>query len=236
MKRNHYIIDENTNLEQVFATFQVLPEQETEENVFVLEGLAGDKLLNVLDKIFDFEADWIEKDGSNCFIFSTSIKSLKTEDKMKAILFAIGNADKMVDQWMTLNIYNLIKGYNTFADEYFEAEEIYFDSLVELMDVMGEFKDSKEYAELIRNVSVYYLSIIKTIGITSGNKLEQAIVLPLMYQRLLYMSDFISLSNILNKSKDIKESDLVVVNGSYAFLLELSKRFIISNTFMKTEE
>lgn len=236
MKRNHYIIDENTNLEQVFATFQVLPEQETEENVFVLEGLAGDKLLNVLDKIFDFEADWIEKDGSNCFIFSTSIKNLKTEDKMKAILFAIGSADKMVDQWMTLNIYNLIKGYNTFADEYFEAEEIYFDSLVELMDVMGEFKDSKEYAELIRNVSVYYLSIIKTIGITSGNKLEQAIVLPLMYQRLLYMSDFISLSNILNKSKDIKESDLVVVNGSYAFLLELSKRFIISNTFMKTEE
>ena len=183
MKRNHYIIDENTNLEQVFATFQIVPEQETEENVFVLVGLTDDKLLNVLDKIFDFEADWIEKDGSDCFIFSTSIKSLRSEDKMKAILFAIDSANKMVDQWMTLNIYNLIKGYNTFADEYFEAEEIYFDSLVELMDVMGEFKDSKEYAELIRNVSVYYLSIIKTIGITSGSKLEQAIVLPLMYQR-----------------------------------------------------
>ena len=233
MKREYHKITVEEKIQNLLNDIVKNANKEEQiEHVLVIEDADFEKLKNTLDEITEFESSWIESDDASSVIFSTSLKNISSNNKIKCILHAMEN-DNTVDQWMLLNLYNIIKGYNTFADEYFDAEEVYFNSLVELMDALAEIKEDDRYNAFLKNICVYYLSILKTVGITSGKKLESAEVLPLLYQRILFMSDFIAMSNIMNKSAAINTDELKVINGAYVYLLQLSQKFLISDQFMQ---
>lgn len=231
MSRKYYSVSKSTNIEELLENVKTYSEEQI-EHVFVFSDFDFDDMKSKIDIIIDFEKEWIEQENADLSIPAISLKNISKENKIKCLLYAMENSD-MVDQWMLLNIYNIIKGYNTFSDGYFASEEIYFSDLVELMDILPEIKSDKRYEAFIDNLAKYYLSIIKSVGIMSGRKLENAINIPLLYQRILFVSDFISLSNILNKSNNISTEDLPVINGSYMYLAHIAGKFITSNSFME---
>ena len=81
------------------------------------------------------------------------IKSLSLDDKVAIIKIAL-NCDDVTDPLMIMNIINLVKVYNTLADDYFESPDVYVNSVEELLDL--KLAISKELKEFTRRISLNF--------------------------------------------------------------------------------
>lgn len=169
-----------------------------------------DNTLKVIDRILKWQSENLNEASQ----FNISIKSLNKEDKVKVLKHIMKNED-VVDSFVILNIFNFIKGFNTFDNSFFESKEVYVNDMEEYLDIKYELKD--ELNELMRKIAVYYLSVIKSCD-KIDNSDERMVVIPLMIQRIFYICDFYSLSVILNKIKGINIDDTYVVNNAMSFI------------------
>jgi hypothetical protein len=101
---------------------------------------------------------------------------------------------------------------------------------------MLEFVDMKvklkaELTELSKEITRYFYSILRTVGLTDfpANNLPE--VIPFIYQRIFLVSDFISLSNIIRKFESI--DNLVYVENAEYFLQSLSTRYMFATMLIQ---
>ena len=62
------------------------------------------------------------------------IKSLSLDDKVAIIKIAL-NCEDVTDPLMIMNLINLVKVYNTLADDYFESPDVYVNSVEDFLDL-----------------------------------------------------------------------------------------------------
>lgn len=162
------------------------------------------------------------------FELSINFKALDFKTRLEILKYAITNLD-LIDSSLILNIFNLVKGYNTFDDSFFESEEIMINNLEEFLDIKSGLKT--ELDELTKEIARYYISILKTAGVTDfpANNLPK--VMPFLYQRIFYISDFISLSNIIRKFTEV--TDLIYVENAESYLNALANRYVFANILMQ---
>lgn len=161
------------------------------------------------------------------------VKNLPFEEKVEFFKYILSNED-VLDSVIILNIFNMIKCYNAFDDSYFEAEDTFFKDFEEYLDIKTSLRD--ELDRFSKQLCIYYMSILYSCGVTDDNADKDIISMPLVYQRILYVVDFISMSNILNKTKnfEIKVDDLYLIQNSCIYLESLSNRFLIGLKLMKS--
>lgn len=143
------------------------------------------------------------------------IKSLPLDQKVDIIKFAL-NYDELEDPLMIMNLLNLVKVYNTLADEYFESPDIYVNSVEELLDL--KLAVSKELKEFTRRISLYFLSLFKSYSKTAFTATDEHIALPKLYEIVFSAVDFLTLAGIFAKTPEISTKELVYVDNSYSIL------------------
>ncbi len=89
--------------------------------------LTEKELISALEEIYVKEKD----SNESTFI---DIKPLPFDLKKAVFKHALAYPD-LLNSYMILNIFNLIKGYNTFDDSFFENPSIYFNTLEEFLDI-----------------------------------------------------------------------------------------------------
>ena len=143
------------------------------------------------------------------------IKTLPLEDKINMIKFAL-KYDELSDPLMIMNLINLVKVYNTLADEYFENSDIYVNSVEELLDL--KLAVNKELKEFTRRISVYFLSLFKSYSKTAFTATDEHVALPKLYETLFNATDLLTLSGIFAKTPEISTNDLMYIDNSYSIL------------------
>ena len=143
------------------------------------------------------------------------IKSLSLNDKVAIIKIAL-NCDDVTDPLMIMNLINLVKVYNTLADEYFESPDVYVNSVEELLDL--KLAISKELKEFTRRISLYFLSLFKSYSKTAFTATDEHIELPELYDTIFRAVDFVTLAGIFAKTPEISTKELVYVDNSYSIL------------------
>ena len=122
-----HIIITNENSEQLDLAAELNKFCETQEPTqcyIDFEGdFAEDQLIACLDNIIAFGKKQVEEHQAEIVQTYTSIKKLSTNNKIIAIKHLLSNPD-VIDSYMVLNLFNLIKGFNTFTDEYFKSDAI----------------------------------------------------------------------------------------------------------------
>ena len=146
------------------------------------------------------------------------IKSLSLDDKVAIIKIAL-NCDNVTDPLMIMNLINLVKVYNTLADEYFESPDVYVNSVEELLDL--KLAISKELKEFTRRISLYFLSLFKSYSKTAFTATDEHIELPKLYDTIFRAVDFLTLAGIFAKTPEISTKELVYVDNSYSILSTL---------------
>ena len=154
------------------------------------------------------------------------------EIKLEAMKFLFTQED-LLDSYAILNLYNFIKCYNTFAEEFFESACIYVKDVEEFLDTKYELKDV--FDKVTRDLCIYYLSVLKSCD-KINTDFDTMIVLPLLYQRLLFITDFPTLAVLLNKVQDIDLSKTFVVNNANAFLDSLSLNQVVKKEIVSIIE
>ena len=128
----------------------------------------------------------------------------------------------------------MVKCYNAFDDSYFSAESTFFKDFEEYLDIKTELRE--ELDKFSKQLCIYYMAVLYSCGVTDDTADRDIISMPLIYQRLLYIVDFISMSNILNKTKNftINVDELPLIQNSCIYLESLSNRFLIGLNLMKS--
>ena len=177
----------NLNLVKAKITEKSLEEQ-TEYTISFDENITTDELLDNLNKIYVLEESEEFKD-----IILTRLKNLNVDLIIEALRISL-TRETLKDPLMLLNIINLVKVYNTLEDSFFEDENIYFNDMEDLLDVRLELRE--EVNAFSKQLSIYFISLIKSYSKTTFLPTDEYISLPAAYKSIILSTDFYTLSGI----------------------------------------
>ena len=200
--------------------------------VFDLRSENTEKVLEDVKEIHSKEIELFSNAETSKNQLNIVLKELNGEIKLEAMKFLFTQED-LLDSYAILNLYNFIKCYNTFAEEFFESACIYVKDVEEFLDTKYELKDV--FDKVTRDLCIYYLSVLKSCD-KINTDFDTMIVLPLLYQRLLFITDFPTLAVLLNKVQDIDLSKTFVVNNANAFLDSLSLNQVVKKEIVSIIE
>ncbi len=120
-------------------------------------------------------------------------KELTKEEKIKLFLDFFNNEEE-VDTVIALNVFLLIKGNNSFTDDFFSNESVIFNSTMEFIDIKDAIK--KELDNYVNNLLGIYLSCFMHCT-THDEKVTKTIFD--RYKKVLFLLDFQTIGKLFKK-------------------------------------
>lgn len=175
----------------------------------------------------------LEESIENFSLYSTfnlSIKQLPFEFRsqyFKKIL----ETKQFVDPISITNVLVLVKSNLSLDDEFFNNNFIFVNDIEEMLDIKLECKAA--ISQFIKELSIWYVSILRSLHKVEVNFLEDAVDLPNIYSIAINSMSFLDLSDILAKSSDFSVSQLHIVKNAYSIFCKLVDKQKISNALLQ---
>lgn len=192
-------------------------------------------VLETVKKINDFEATFDTRSESSVSlpVIEIDAKACDTDVLIALLDYAMKRED-LVNASLLLNIFNLIKQYNSLSDSYFAHPASYVKSIEEFIDLKASL------APTIKNVctklAYWYLGALYSIYKTEVTVIDKLERMPNLYHNLILSSDLFTLSAIFNKGNGINTANLPLVDFSFVYIMELANRLCVTDVFMKDIE
>lgn len=214
--------------------------------VTVNEGIENKDLISFLKDYYDLqneiyleESKILKKQAENNEVTAESrtkilnmllnLKDLSINKKIDAIRYSLTRED-LLDVNMLLNITSLVRNYNNFSKDFFEAENCYFNKIMDFVDARTELQE--ELKILTKQLSIYFLSLFKSYNKTHYTPLEKHIELPSLYASLFMSMDILSLSSIFSSCEPFSTDECVYIENGIAFLTILLQKSNLANTLL----
>ena len=199
----------NTSVEEkgeyVYVTFDKYIETET--------------LLNTVKVIYDYEKELFKnKQKVNVIVHAKEFNIEKLEAWFKMAL----EDEDICDPVMCLNLFTLIKGYNTLSEKFFSSEDVYVNSIEQLLDIKLDLKT--QLNRISKNLAIYFVSIIKYANKLNITLTDNPVKIKNIYHIFLCMGDILTLSGILNQCDDFKISDTVLIYDGMNYLMSILEK------------
>lgn len=193
-------------------------------------------VLHTIKCINDFEATFNTRcPSATCKLPVIEIDAKKCDtDTIIAIMRYAMRREDLVNASLLLNIFNLIKQYNTLNDSYFEYELSYVKSIEEFIDLKASL--APEIKHVCTQLAYWYLGALYSIHKTEVTIVDKLEPVPNLYHNLLLTSDLFTLSAIFNKGDGINTSELPLVDYAYVYVIELASRMCVTDAFVKDIE
>ena len=188
------------------------------------EKISVEDLLVILKRFWEFEV------ASNHTI-DILIKNLSYEHRKAALGEAL-KTTQLRNPIFLMNVFCLIKGYNTFEDAYFEHEQVFLNDEVEFLDIFDDLET--EIGEVTKQLAEYYISMLKTCNLIDGvENNPNTVRIESLYEYLFTSVDVVILARILSSVKDptIWETKKIVYN-SLGYLGAIAEKFVFTNSIL----
>lgn len=185
-----------------------------------LNTIDDDKLISDIDAILKYEKE-------HSLNVNIDIKSLTIEQKIKVFKHFL--SDKTLENNnILINILILIRAYNSFDDSFFNVETMYYTDITEFLDIKLALKT--ELTNFILEFATWYYSLFSCIHKIEFNFLENAVQMPVVFQKIISTSDFMTISGIISKININNISTTYIVENAYAYISALAAKQTISST------
>ena len=188
------------------------------------DNIAKDDFIESLKILFDFEIQ-------SGFTVDILIKNLLYDYRKEALGLAL-KTPELRNPIFLMNVFCLIKGYNTFDEAYFEHEQVFLNDEVEFLDIFDDLE--QEIKEVTYKTAEYYVSMLKTCNLVEAvENNPNAVKLENLYVYLFDSMDVTILAKVLSSVKDpsIWETKKIVLN-SLGYLGMVAEKFVFTNTMM----
>lgn len=219
------ITELNSAIIDIEANFK--KEEQDQEGIIIrfADTISQSDLEECLCKLWKFEED-------SQHTIDILIKNLSYDLRRYALGLALKN-NELRNPIFLMNVFCLVKGYNTFEEAYFEHEEVFLNDEVELLDIFDDLED--EIYQVTKQTAIYYLSMLKTCNLMEAvDANPKAVNLPYLYAYLFSLLDVTVLAKILSSVKDssIWNEQIIVLN-SLSYLSQIAEKFVFTNTVME---
>lgn len=218
-----------TSVQELSAVFKVIKEnfdKALDEQEIIKVCFSNDidreEFLECLKQLWQYEID--SKNTVNILI-----KNLSYDYRKEALSLAL-KTPEIRNPIFLMNIFCLIKGYNTFEESYFEHEQVFLNDEIEFLDIFDDLEE--EIKEVTYKTAEYYISMIKTCNLIEAvENNPNAVAMENIYVYLFNAVDVTILARILSSVKDptVWETKKIVLN-SLGFLGQIAEKFVFANT------
>lgn len=219
------------NLEQVDAVIAAISDnfvkqQEEQEHIIVKfdENITENQLVECLQKLWNYE---IKEDKD----IEILISNLSYNHRKEALRSAL-KTPQLKNSIFLMNVFCLVKGYNTFEESYFEHPQVFLNDEVEFLDIFDDLEE--EIKEVTYKTAEYYVSMLKTCNLVEAvENNPNAVEIENLYVYLFDVMDVTILAKILSSVKDpsIWETKKIVLH-SLGYLGQIAEKFVFTNTVM----
>ena len=193
-------------------------------------------VLATVKRINDYEAQFDTRtaEGKQVLpVIEIDAKQCSTDMLVKLLHYAM-NREDLVNASLLLNIFNLIKQYNSLSETYFDYPLSYVKSIEEFIDLKATL--APDIKRVSTRLAYWYLGALYSIHKTEITVIDKLERVPNLYHSLLLASDLFTLSAIFNKGDSIDTSTLPQVEYAYVYVVELASRLCITDAFVKDIE
>lgn len=171
-----------------------------------------------------------ETDKVEGSVLMVDLKHATVEKKAEIIKEAL-KYDDLNDPLMLLNILNLVKVYNTLDDSYFQAEDIFVNSVEELLDL--KLAIAPELKEFSKRIAVYFFGLVKSYSKIAFTPADEHIELPNIFKQLFQLLDLATISSILAKSSPFSTAEITYIDNAYVYLSSIISRSNVALDFIE---
>lgn len=188
------------------------------------DSISKDDLLESLKQLWQYEID----DNHTIDIL---IKNLSYDHRKSALGLAL-KTPQLKNPIFLMNVFCLVKGFNTFDEAYFNHEQVFLNDEVEFLDIFDDLE--AEIKEVTYKLAEYYISMLKTCHLVEAvENNPNAVEIENMYTYLFDSVDVTIMARILSLVKDplIWETKKIVIN-SLGYLGMIAEKFVFTNSMM----
>ena len=203
----------------------------------LLPNIIVDDTIDVLKLVYDWENDIEEfkiekedKEQSKKPMISLSLKGISFDSLCEGFRYSMQRKD-LRNPIMLMNIYNLIKVYNTTNDYYFNSEDVYISNTEEAVDLKLELEE--QIIELKKEFSLYFLSILKSYNHMLYTDKDNCVDLPNMYKAFFNSSDLLTVCGIFNDSPNIDTKDCKLIRNAFEYVSAMLEKSMIGFNLME---
>ena len=150
--------------------------------------VSKETLLKSLQELWAYE---IESDH----ILDIFIKNLSYDFRKDALGLAL-KTENQKNPIFLMNVFCLIKGYNTFEESYFEHEQVFLNDEIEFLDIFDDLEE--EIRTVTLKTAEYYVSMLKTCNLVEAvENNPNAVAMENMYTYLFNSFDVTILAKII---------------------------------------
>lgn len=163
--------------------------------------------------------------------FKLNLKSLSTEDLIYVYEHAM-TRDTLVNARLILNLQILINGYSTFDDSLFASPEIFLSRIEQVLDI--KLALAEQLKEFQTNIAHWFLACLKSMHKVEYTSLDPITPLPALYKRILFSTNLLNLSSIIQKANNIQTKDLPLVEDAFPVVMELATSSALANNMIQS--
>ncbi len=191
-----------------------------------------ENIIEQIDNIVKLELEEFNKDEqfdkTQCDVIN--LKNLDTDQLTAVFRYCLTN-ENIVNPSILLNMFNLVKRFNTLDQSFFESEQVWFSNLEQFLDVKLNLTD--EIKSFSSKLAFWYLSCICSMHKVEYTVMEHVEVMPLTYRYFIMTSDMMTLSAVVATADPIDTKQLVLVDKAYIFVSELASRLSLASAFLE---
>ena len=207
--------------------------------VRLLPNINVDDTITVLKLVYDWENDIedfkIEKpekeeEQVKKPMVSLSLKGISFDSLCEGFRYSMQRKD-LKNPIMLMNIYNLIKVYNTTNEYYFNSEDVYISNLIDATDLKLELDE--QITELKKEFSLYFLSVLKSYNHMLYTDKDNCVELPNMYKAFFNSSDLLTVCGIFNDSPNIDTKDCKLIHNAFEYVSAMLEKSMVGFNLME---
>lgn len=177
----------------------------------------AEDILNKIENIYNSTFDYNQTHERKATVM-VDLKKCSVARKAEIIKFAL-KYNKLEDPLMLLNIMNLVKVYNTLDESYFKAEDIFVNSIEELLDL--KLAITKELKEFSNKIVVYFLGILKSYNKMAFTPADEHEELPVVFQNIFNAIDISTIASLFAKCGKFSSDDVVYIDHAYTYMTSI---------------
>lgn len=202
-----------SDFKDMFSSFNDIEilNDNSQKIIKVLSTISKDNLLGLLDKIFEYE-----KDEDNNVILR--LKGLSIEYIADVLKYSM-KQESIKNPSIIMNLISLVKVFNTLDESFFESDDIFVSSPVEMLQLKRLLKD--ELVEFKKQISIYFVSLLKSFNKLSYTPSDNVMEMPSLYKIIFASSDMMTISGILSTSETFNTNECVYILEAVGILTPL---------------
>lgn len=162
---------------------------------------------------------------------------LKTDSTEKLVqvfkeIMKLDYVQHLTNKSIMLNIIAMLKTYNSFSDEYFNDQRIFFSSIEQFLDVKIELQE--EIKAIDAEIATYFFSILRSISKTEYTILDSYVDIPKFYKAFFLTTNLVTVSGLLAQMPNDYQYNLKYVKGAHLYLSNLIQTYGLAANIMNT--